>query len=78
MNLIDYLKQPDSGTQKAFADKIGISQVSVSHWANFQRPVPIEHCALIEQLTHGLVTRQELRPLDWARIWPELAEKAAI
>jgi DNA-binding transcriptional regulator YdaS (Cro superfamily) len=34
-----------------------------------------ELCVSIEQATNGEVTRQELRPDDWAAIWPELAEK---
>lgn len=34
-----------------------------------------ELCVAIEQATDGAVTRQELRPDDWAAIWPELAEK---
>lgn len=29
-------------------------------------------CVLIEEATGGLVTRPELRPGDWMRIWPEL------
>lgn len=28
----------------------------------------------IEQITEGAVTRRDLRPDDWQRIWPELAE----
>lgn len=34
--------------------------------------VPIEHCVAIERLTAGAVTRRDLRPGDWYRIWPEL------
>lgn len=30
----------------------------------------------IERLTGGQVTRRDLRPEDWARIWPELAAPA--
>ena len=34
--------------------------------------VPPEHCAQIELATAGAVTRRDLRPDDWWRIWPEL------
>lgn len=36
-----------------------------------------ELCVAIERATEGAVSRRDLRPDDWERIWPELAEKAA-
>lgn len=36
-----------------------------------------EICAQIELASNGEVTRKDLRPNDWHRIWPELAEKKA-
>jgi DNA-binding transcriptional regulator YdaS (Cro superfamily) len=39
--------------------------------------VPIERCVPIERATAGAVTRKDLRPDDWAAIWPELAQAAA-
>lgn len=33
-------------------------------------------CVAIEVVTSGAVTRRDLRPDDWARIWPELADGA--
>jgi DNA-binding transcriptional regulator YdaS (Cro superfamily) len=35
-------------------------------------PSPV-NCVAIEQATGGQVTRKDLRPHDWASIWPELA-----
>ena len=32
-----------------------------------------EYCAGLERATNGAVTRKDLRPNDWASIWPELA-----
>lgn len=29
----------------------------------------------IEEITNGAVTRLDLRPDDWQRIWPELAKE---
>ncbi|WP_369818686.1 transcriptional regulator [Acidovorax sp. Leaf160] len=37
-----------------------------------RHPSPL-NCVAIEQATGGQVTRQDLRPHDWASIWPELA-----
>ena len=31
------------------------------------------NCVAIERATKGMVTRIDLRPDDWYRIWPELA-----
>ena len=42
-------------------------------WAWIDRGrVPIEYAASIERATGGRVTRRDLRPEDWHRIWPEL------
>jgi DNA-binding transcriptional regulator YdaS (Cro superfamily) len=35
-------------------------------------PISPERCVDIERETDREVTRQDLRPDDWARIWPEL------
>ncbi|MDK4680166.1 helix-turn-helix domain-containing protein [Kingella negevensis] len=44
-------------------------------WATGKRPIPIKRRVQIEGLTQGAVTRRDLRPDDWAQIWPELAGK---
>ena len=41
--------------------------------ATNRRPVSPERCVDVERLTSGAVTRMDLRPDDWHRIWPELA-----
>lgn len=64
-----------AGAQSSLAKKLGVSPPVVSQWLNFERPVPIEKCVSIERITNGEVTRKELRPNDWNRIWPELTEK---
>lgn len=46
----------------------------VAKMASGDKPVPLEHAARIEVFTDGAVTRKAIRPDDWARIWPELAE----
>jgi DNA-binding transcriptional regulator YdaS (Cro superfamily) len=49
----------------------GVKPPSVWEWKQ-RGSIPIEHCATIERATGGAVTRKDLRPDDWARIWPEL------
>lgn len=41
--------------------------------ADGRKPIPFQHGAAIEQFTGGAVTRQQMFPNDWQRIWPELA-----
>lgn len=56
------------------ARALGVSMQSVYFWCSGQRGLPIEHGAAIERLTNGEVTRKDLWPDDWQRIWPELAD----
>lgn len=60
------------GGMKELAEAIGVKSVQVvSNWGA-RAGVPIEHCPAIEKATAGAVTRRDLRPDDWHRIWPEL------
>jgi len=72
MELNSYLKR-NHGKASKLAAALGLSPVLISQWAVGGRPVPIARCPAIERATHGLVTRQDLRPQDWHLIWPELA-----
>lgn len=50
---------------------LGVSKCVVWNWRN-RGSVPPEYAPAIEALTQ--VSRKELRPDDWSRLWPELAE----
>lgn len=63
------------GGRAYLADKLDVSVAAVGNWK--QRGVPIEKCPGIEILTSGAVTRRDLRPDDWQKIWPELAAAQA-
>ena len=65
------------GGQTALAKACGVTVQAVSQWVRGIRPVPVERCADIERVTGGTVTRRDLRPDDWRRIWPELAQQEA-
>ena len=60
------------GSQASLASSIGVKQQHVWNWLNRGDAIPPEYCHPIEQATKGAVTRQDLRPDDWQRIWPEL------
>ena len=75
MKLNEYLSLPDSLSVVQLAKLIGVkSEVQVRQWQHGyadRKPSP-EYAVAIEKATGGLVTRQDLRPDDWHRIWPEL------
>lgn len=77
MKLSEYIDAEPHGAARRLAKKIGAHEPDVSRWISGERPVPAHRAAAIEQATKGQVTRQEMRPNDWQRIWPELAETAA-
>lgn len=74
MNLDQYLQDKSAAD---LARTLGVSPVLVSQWRKGSRPIPIERCTQIEAATGGNVTRQDMRPDDWARIWPELIKASA-
>lgn len=56
----------------AQVEKTGASRSHLRLIAYGHRKTAPEYAAMIEAATHGLITRQQLRPDDWAVIWPEL------
>jgi DNA-binding transcriptional regulator YdaS (Cro superfamily) len=83
MTLDDYLTRPGAPSAAEFATSLGFHEGQVRQWrhgyaAGSGKPrVPSpENCVVIERATGGLVTRKDLRPDDWERIWPELAMSA--
>lgn len=59
------------GGKSALARLVGVRPPTVQQWANGSRPVAPDRCIDIERVTGGAVTRSDLRPDDWQRIWPE-------
>lgn len=60
------------GSQLALANAIKVAPAQVSQWANGVRPVPAHYCVDIERATAGAVSRADLRPADYWRIWPDM------
>lgn len=63
------------GGRSVLAKALGVSVAAVGNWKT-RGMVPIEHCPAIEAMQKQ-ITRRDLRPDDWQRIWPELATTAA-
>jgi len=72
MSLSTYLSS-QRGRAIALARQLGVHPVVVSAWRRGIKPVPAARCLAIERATNGAVTRRDLRPHDYAQIWPDLA-----
>jgi DNA-binding transcriptional regulator YdaS (Cro superfamily) len=75
MNQLDKAIAAAGGVGK-LAQAVGVVQGAVSNWRARGGLVPAEHCTAVEQAAGGIVTRRDLRPNDWQKIWPELATEA--
>ena len=74
MRLDEYL-QEERGRTTRVAHALGVSGSLVTQWAA-GKPVSEIRCVALERATSGAVTRRDLRPDDWWRIWPELITPA--
>lgn len=66
------------GGMATLARMLGVSPPTVHEWKTHRRPVPAARCMSIVQMTKGAVTVKELRPDDWQKYWPELAQSPEI
>jgi DNA-binding transcriptional regulator YdaS (Cro superfamily) len=72
MDLKTYISS-QRGRAKQLASKlVNVSPSYLSQMASGKVPINSERCVEIERVTMGEVTRRDLRPTDWQRIWPEL------
>jgi DNA-binding transcriptional regulator YdaS (Cro superfamily) len=67
-----YLKTLSPDEQKAFAILCETSIGYLRKALSAKQVLGAELCVLIEQNSDSKVTRQDLRPNDWMKIWPEL------
>lgn len=72
MDLKTYLSNLGSDERQAFIDRCGTSIQSLRNVIDRERCGP-GLAVRIEQHSGGKVTRKDLRPHDYATIWPELA-----
>lgn len=71
MHLSEYLEKQERGYAKQLAKNMGISKTYLSQMAAGKVAVSPARCIEIENATGRMVTRADMRPDDWQKIWPE-------
>lgn len=71
-----YLNEQKGESRIAFLNACGTSENYIRKMISIRARFGAEMCTRIEQASKGAVTRKDLRPNDWAKIWPELAQEA--
>lgn len=65
-----------AGGPAQVARSLGLSTQTVCFYRDGERRLNTDHGAALEALAGGKVTRQQMWPNSWQRIWPELATAA--
>lgn len=73
MDLLKSWLADERGRAARLAQHLKVPPSFVTKMGDGAKPIPFQHGAAIEQFTQGAVTRQQMFPSDWSRIWPELA-----
>jgi DNA-binding transcriptional regulator YdaS (Cro superfamily) len=74
MDLKTYITSGERGIAKSLAATLGVSPSYLSQMASGHAPISPERAVQIEEATQKAVSRKDLYPDNWERIWPELAE----
>ena len=72
MTLAEFLKPLDMPGRAALAEQAGTSYLHLRNIAFSGKSCGAALAVGIERASGGVVRRQDLRPDDWHRIWPEL------
>lgn len=72
-----YLMKLSVAERAQFAERCGTTWPFLRNVAYGYRVAGEKLCVSIEKESIAAVTRRDLRPDDWADIWPELAEPEA-
>ncbi|MEJ3621069.1 transcriptional regulator [Brachymonas wangyanguii] len=81
MNLLEHLKSlgPEGSAKRIdFSATCETSERHLTNIAYGYKPCGIPLAVSIERATSGAVTRQDLRPDDYWRIWPDLEAPANV
>ena len=65
------------GKQVVLARLVDLAPAYLNQICSGARQIPIEHMAAFEVASKGAVTRQQMCPSAWQRIWPELVQQEA-
>lgn len=69
---ITYWRNMAACDRAALAEHAGTTVGYISKAISVGQRFGPELCVSIERATAGVITRRDLRPDDWIRIWPEL------
>ncbi|MBT1917627.1 helix-turn-helix domain-containing protein [Enterobacter hormaechei subsp. xiangfangensis] len=75
MQLNDFLKAGGPKIRKALEQHLEISKSYLSQLATGRAAISPSRCIVIETFTDGKVSRSDMRPSDWAEIWPDYKPK---
>jgi DNA-binding transcriptional regulator YdaS (Cro superfamily) len=70
--LLAYLNSLSTEQQQAFVAAVGTSTNYLRKACSIKQVLGAELCVAIEEASGGRVTRRDLRPQDFGRVWPEL------
>lgn len=59
-------------SHRQLAKTLEVSEQQLRNYRIGKQQLPAKLCVQIEKLTKGVVSRQMMRPNDYADIWPEL------
>lgn len=72
MDLKKYIDSLERGEAKKLASALKVSSSYLSQMASGRCSISPLRCVEIEKATKGKVSRKDLRPKDYLKIWPEL------
>ena len=75
MDLKTYISTGERGRATKLAEVLEVSPSYLSQMASGSAAISPERCVEIEKATDGLVSRKDLYPTKWHRVWPELAKQ---
>jgi len=76
MDLKTFLAPMSPDDRESFAVKCGTTRGHLHNVMYLTKSCSPLLASAIERESGGAVKRQELRPSDWAAVWPELSEAA--
>lgn len=74
--LLAFLNALDPADRPGFGIACGTTEKYLRKAVSAKQIIRPSVCVAIERETAGKVTRKDLRPNDWASIWPELVDAA--
>lgn len=76
MNKLKAWTDGERGRISALSKSLGVPYSFAFNMAIGVKEIPMRHAAAIEQFTGGAVTRKDMFPDTWHKVWPELASQS--